>query len=101
MFNFSNIENILNEYFNKKDIFTIVKLTKGQAKSGISMPIEISRKVTNKYNSNVIKNSLEIIEVPKNTKHNALIKLKEKGNQCSDNTGNGDLYVKIKIFGKT
>ena len=98
MFNFRNIENILNEYFNQKDIFTIVKLTKGQAKSGMSMPIEISRKIISKGNSNVIKKEIEMVTIPKNTKHNTIIKLNGKGNQYSKE--NGDLYVKIKIFGK-
>ena len=98
MFDFSNLEDILDKYFNQKDIYITLKLTREQAKSGISMPVEISREIISKGNSNVIKKEIEMITIPKNTKHNTVIKLNGKGNQCSKEKG--DLYVKIKIFGK-
>ena len=45
MFDFSNLEDIFNEYFNHKDIYVNLKITKEQAKFGSSMPIKISRKI--------------------------------------------------------
>ena len=98
MFDFSNLEDILDTHFNQKDIYITLNLTRGQAKSGISMPVEISRKIISKGNSNVIKKEIEMVTIPKNTKHNTVIKLNGKGNQYSKE--NGNLNVKIKIFGK-
>lgn len=100
MFDFSNLEDILDTHFNQKDIYITLNLTRGQAKSGISMPVEISRKIISKGNSNVIKKEIEMVTIPRNTKHNTVINLNGKGNQCSNSKENGDLYVKIKIFGK-
>lgn len=99
MFNFNILEDIFDKYFNSKHIYVTLKLTKEQAKSGYSVPIEISRKIINKDNSYVIKKTIETINVPKNTKNNTLIKLKGKGNQYSISKESGDLYVEIKIFG--
>ena len=98
MFEFNNLENIFNEYFNQKDIYVTLKVTKNQTKTNVSMPVKISRKIINKDNSYVIKNEIEMVTIPKNTIHNTVIKLNGKGNQCSKEKG--DLYVKIKIFGK-
>lgn len=99
MFEFNNLEDIFNEYFNHKDIYVNLKITKEQAKFGSSMPIKISRKIINKDNSYVIKKTVETINVPKNVKDNTVIKLTGKGNQYSTCKENGDLYVEIKIFG--
>lgn len=100
MFEFNNLENIFNEYFNQKDIYITLKLTREQAKSGISMPVKISKKIINNDNNYVIKKEFETVTIPRNTKNNTIIKIHKKGNQNNNNKENGDLYVKIKIFGQ-
>ena len=95
MFEFNNLEDIFNEYFNQKDIYVTLKVTKN-----VSMPVKISRKIINKDNSYVIKNEIEMVTIPQNTNHNIVLKLNGKGNQYSYSKENGDLYVKIKIFGQ-
>lgn len=100
MFEFNNLEDIFNEYFNQKDIYVTLKVTKNQTKTNVSMPVKISRKIINKDNSYVIKNEIEMVTIPQNTNHNIVLKLNGKGNQYSYNKENGDLYVKIKIFGQ-
>ena len=100
MFEFNNLEDIFNQYFNQKDIYVTLKVTKNQTKTNVSMPVKISRKIINKDNSYVIKNEIEMVTIPQNTNHNIVLKLNGKGNQYSYSKENGDLYVKIKIFGQ-
>ena len=99
MFNFSNLEEVFNEYFSQKDIYVTLKVTKEQAKIGVSMPVEINRKIINKDKSYSIEKDIETVKIPKNSKNNTVIKIKNKGNKFSYNMETGDLYVEIKIFG--
>lgn len=99
MFNFSNLEEVFNEYFSQKDIYVTLKVTKEQAKIGVSMPVEINRKIINKDKSHTIEKDIETVKIPKNSKNNTVIKIKNKGNKFSYNMETGDLYVEIKIFG--
>lgn len=85
---------VFKQYFNTNDIYTILKITKSQAKKGCIKKINISRKIGTKYNQEE-----ETVIIPKNTKNNTIIDLKGKGNQCSLNKEKGNLYIKIKIFG--
>ncbi len=97
MFNF-NLEDIFDEYFNQKDIYVTMKITKQQAKSGMFMPVEIKRKVISEDKGYIVEKTVETINIPKNVKHNTFIKLNGKGNYYS-NEENGNLYVEIKVFG--
>lgn len=99
MFNFSNLEEVFNEYFSQKDVYITLKVTKEQAKIGASIPVEINRKIISKNNNSTVTKIVETINIPNNTKNNTLIKLEGKGNQDSTSKENGDLYVEIKIFG--
>lgn len=98
MFDFSNLEKVFNEYFNQKDIYVTLKITKVQAKTGISMPIEITQRIIGKDEKSTFKKISEIINIPKNTKNDTVFELKQKGNQCK-NGEKGNLYIRISIFG--
>lgn len=100
MFNFSSLEEVFNEYFSQKDIYTTLKVTKEQAKIGVSIPVKINRKIISKNNNSIVTKIVEIIDIPKNTKNGTLFRLKQKGNQCK-NGEKGNLYVKVYIFGNT
>lgn len=99
MFNFSNLEEVFNEYFSQKDIYVTLKVTKEQAKIGVSIPIEINRKIISENNNSTVTKIVEIIDIPKNTKNSTILKLEGKGNQDNTSKENGNLYVEIKIFG--
>lgn len=99
MFDFSNLEEVFNEYFNRKDIYVTLKVTKEQAKRGISVPVEINRKIISENNNSTVTKIVEIINIPKNTKNSTILKLNGKGNQDNTSKEKGDLYVEIKIFG--
>ena len=62
------------------------------------MPVEIKRKVIGEDKGYIVEKTVETINIPKNVKHNTLIKLNGKGNYYS-NEENGNLYVEIKVFG--
>ena len=83
-----------------KDIVKEIGITKAQAKNGTTKEIIVNRaspKVDSKSFS--FNEELEKIIIPKNTKNNAIIEIKEKGNQYTIDETRGNLYIKIHIFG--
>ncbi|HJJ05458.1 MAG TPA: hypothetical protein OIM45_06405 [Clostridiaceae bacterium] len=99
MFSKEEFENelgkVFEQYFNSNDIYTILKITKSQARNGCIKQISINRKIDTEYNQ-----EKEIIIIPKNTQNNKIIELKGKGNKNTNNGKIGNLYIKIHIFGK-
>ena len=92
--NFDRIFNDMREqYFTSNDIYTMIKITKTQAKSGCTKKLSISRNNNEQYNQ-----EQEIIEIPTNIKNNTILQLKGKGNKFSTSEKRGDLYIKIHIF---
>lgn len=100
-FNEKEVKNIIDDCFSgipySKDIVTTLKVTKTEAKTGVTKEIVINR--SNLQNNFCFCEEKELITIPKNTKNNTVLKLKERGNQYTENETRGNLYVKVHIFG--
>lgn len=92
--NFDSIfDDMREQYFTANDIYTMIKITKSQAKNDCTKQLSISRKINDQYIQ-----EQEIIEIPRNIKNNTMLQLKEKGNKFSTSEKRGDLYIKIHIL---
>lgn len=87
-----------NEY--KKDIVKEISITKIQAKNGTTKEFIINRSSSkNNIDEFEFNEETEKVIIPKNTKNNTIIELKEKGNQYTKDDTRGNLYIKVKIIG--
>ena len=95
------IDNSFKDIPHSKDIVKKIGITKSQARNGVTKEFLVNR-ATPKVNSKEFEfnEELEKVIVPKNTKTNTIIELKEKGNQYSIDETRGNLYIKIHIYGR-
>lgn len=85
-----------------KDAKEEIKITKAEAKNGTVKDIVVHRASPNieEPGDFLFNKEIEKVIIPRNTKENAIIELKGKGNQYTTDEIRGNLYVKIHIFGK-
>lgn len=99
----NELKEIFESYFdikNVKDIFVVLKVTKQQAKAGTIKHFTVNRRFIGNSNTDYLyKKEIEKITIPADTKNGTVIKINGKGNQI-ENGEYGNLYVKIKIFGR-
>lgn len=104
-FNENQVKQLVEYYFKdnnySKDIVKKIGITKEQAKNGTVIDVVVNR-ASPKVNSKefIFNEELEKVTIPRNSKENTIIELKEKGNKYTTDESRGNLYVKIHIFGK-
>lgn len=111
--NFDEVFNELFKYFTlNKNITKTCNISRLEAKKGITKNLEIyyyticehckGKEECDLCNNRgvIVKKEKIKVNIPKKTKNNDIIVIKQMGNELEGNNERGDLYIKIHIWGE-